>query len=58
VRGRYYFNDIHGGKYIISFKNPIPDFYIVQEAIELTDKKTSAFRDGLGNRAQFMLKTY
>lgn len=28
------------------------------EAVEITDKKTSAFRDGLGNRAQFMIKTY
>ena len=28
------------------------------ESIELTDKTTSAFRDGLGDRAQFMINTY
>jgi hypothetical protein len=30
----------------------------VVESIELTNKTTSAFRDGLGNRAQFMINTY
>ena len=28
------------------------------ESVELTNKTASAFRDGLGNRAQFMINTY
>ena len=28
------------------------------ESVELTNKTTSAFRDGLGNRGQFMINTY
>jgi hypothetical protein len=51
VRGHQYYDDKIGGRYIVSFKNPIPSFYVVVEAIEITNKKTSAFRDGLGNRA-------
>lgn len=58
MRGSNYYDDKAGGKYVISFKNPVPDFYVVVESIELTDKTTSAFRDGLGNRAQFMIQTY
>ena len=51
VRGHNYYDDKAGGKYIVSFKNPIPDFYVVAESIERTNETASAFRDGLGNRA-------
>jgi hypothetical protein len=58
VRGHNYYDDKAGGRYVVSFLNPIPRFYVVVEAISITDKLTSAFRDGMGNRAQFMIKAY
>jgi hypothetical protein len=60
VRGHNYYDDKAGGRYIVSFQNPIPasSFYTIVESIALTNKKHSAFRDGNGNRAQFMIKAY